>query len=294
MNILIYGRKKPVYPYKLTTAERLAIENNWTFTFCYQKVWELRDTDTLLIRYGKWTYPHYDNYFGDVINRGYSIWRNSNKLVSVPLLAEHKIRVPKHYFYKEAITKDDLPVLGRRYNHSRGKDIQYIETLEQLENDNSEYWVKYIPSIEEYRITIFKDECIRIAKKVPRTEEYDEKIRSFSRGWKFIDIRKRDFNTEEKLCRLEQAVKMCIKAMKILELDFGAVDVLISVDNKPVILEVNSAPHLNKFGRQLFAYYVYKYIEEEKPLEEFSRLRKRMIRLSILIPEFRDIIKRDE
>ena len=92
MKILVYGRKKPVQPYKLTTAERLAIENNWTFTFCYQKVWELRDTDTLLIRYGKWACPHYDNYFGEVINRGYSIWRNSNKLVSVPLLAEHKIR----------------------------------------------------------------------------------------------------------------------------------------------------------------------------------------------------------
>ena len=296
MEVLVYGRKKPVYPYKLTTAERLCIENNWTFTFCYQKVWEYIESskakDTCLIRYGKWTMPHYDNYFPIVLNKGYSIWRNANKLISVPLLERNKINIPKHFFYKDSITKEDLPVLGRKFNHSRGTDIIYIDSLERLEKDSSEYWVKFIPSIAEFRVTVFLNKCIRVTKKVPRTNNYDEKIRSFKRGWRFKDLGYLDFQEEHEIEYLTEAIKQSIRAMKILELDFGAVDVLIDTDFNPVVLEVNSSPHLNKYGRQLFSYYVRtKVLKEDVDYTEYSRLRIRKCRPNRYFPKFRDIRK---
>jgi len=51
----------------------------------------------------------------------------------------------------------------------------------------------------------------------------------------------------------EKATKECIKALKILNLDFGAIDVVIHKDTmQPYILEINTAPRLNKLGRKKY------------------------------------------
>jgi hypothetical protein len=71
-----------------------------------------------------------------------------------------------------------------------------------------------------------------------------------------------------------------LKAVDSLDLDFGAVDVLYSEEGYPFVLEVNSAPRLNKYGRQLYSYIIEEYLwkegilSREPELSDYPRLRE--------------------
>lgn len=102
----------------------------------------------------------------------------------------------------------------------------------------------------EYRVHVFNGEVIDVAEKRKKNgaEEQDgwnPLIRNYDKGWVFChdDVECPDVVKEE-----------CIKAVKALSLDFGAVDVGYRVKEKqPYIFEINTAPGIEGKTLQHYA-----------------------------------------
>lgn len=131
-------------------------------------------------------------------------------------------------------------VLGRKYNHSQGKHIVFINQVSPTRWPYlSDYWVKAIPNVvEEWRIHVLNGWYIGQGRKVNTMNDLSVlPIRSRKLGWK-IDhsIMPPQF--------IKDAAK---RAVKSLGYDFGAVDVLQTQSGEACVLEVNKAPGLDNY-----------------------------------------------
>jgi len=236
----------------------------------------------VLVRYGVSAYPLRDYHFTIVLNNSQSIVNASNKYMSLVIMKEHKVPIPEFYT-KQQLTTKCLPVLRRLNYHTRGRDIIKVTRINNVRE--GDFYTEFIEGEEEYRIHIFKGEIIRVQKKVDTTPNKPRRyIRSFENGYELRD------NFENNYTITEACAKIALKAVKSLGLDFGAVDILISNKGKPIVLEVNTAPRLNMFGRQLYTLYIAHVIGKEIDLLQLSRLRLNK-HASKLVPVYRDIIK---
>ncbi len=104
-------------------------------------------------------------------------------------------------------------------------------------NTQAPLYTKGIIGAQEYRVHIFNNKVIDLQRKRKKSEvESDGLIKNHSNGWVF--------------CREEVKVPLELfetakKAVSSLSLNFGAVDVLYSSNEKKIaVLEVNTAPGL--------------------------------------------------
>lgn len=128
--------------------------------------------------------------------------------------------------------------LPRLNNHVGGNDLLNPPT-------NADFWVAKEDLVEEYRIHSFAGRSIRAGVKVPR-EGFPNPhswIRSFDGGWK---INYDNFKSTKEMRALAH------KAVKVLGLTFGAVDIGKRRDGKLIVLECNRAPGLE--GNTIGAY----------------------------------------
>ncbi|RLC82920.1 MAG: hypothetical protein DRI61_00860 [Chloroflexi bacterium] len=280
--------------YDKTTGVKLAEINNWTPINNFRDI-QIEEED-VLIRYGVSSYPNKDLEFDYVLNKADDIKLASNKLRCSRYLLLHGVLTPTIYIEKDLI--EEFPVLGRRRYHSRGDDIVFIENRRQLRRDHSNYYVKYIDGIAEYRLHVFRNldnpedyEAIRLCKKINTSGE-EHRIRNVEHGYVFKDHYHHDIEIEEDI------IREGIRAMKTIGLDFGAIDVLIERETLlPWILEINTAPRLNKYGRQLYSYYFNYMVNcgEELNRDQYSRIRQNEGRYSVPLPiRFRDIVKEED
>ena len=242
----------------------------------------------VLIRYGVSSYPTRDIDFKEVLNKADDIRRTINKALASRYMILYGVRSPKVFFRKEEISEEDLPVLSRRLHHSRGQDIRIITTKEELNRNHGDYYTKFIPSVSEYRLHVFKGEPIRLQKKVLVGSSIPSIIRNVEHGYVLADHYNHNIEAEKKV------IEEGLKAVRLFHLDFGAVDILVGEDNTPYILEINTAPRLNKFGRQLYSYYFKSYLGLEIREEDYTRLRPNEGKYGFDLPiKFRDIVHSD-
>jgi len=138
---------------------------------------------------------------------------------------------------------EDSGIIMRDTQRSHGgSNTTYIKAPDVAAIDRCKLITKYIPKKKEYRINVMDDgtgnyNAFDIIEKkrsysVPR-EDVDWQIRSQQCGWVFarnnIDVP-------------DDAISFAIQAVKALNLTFGAVDVILGVDNSLYVLEVNTAP----------------------------------------------------
>lgn len=190
----------------------------------------------------------------------------------------------------------NYPLVGRTCFHQAGKGFWLVLNKTQLDaaiNEGADYFQEYVHIVDEYRLHVFNDKVVYAVKKIRRNnmkeafiEQYGEKVnnaaakadkkldpdtleyvlgklavkvlpnadmivRSNLRGWKFSKV---DLNKLPKGLG-EQA----IKALKGLNMSFGAVDCCLDETGKAWVIEVNSGPGLQ--GSTLEAY-----------LEEFNNI----------------------
>ena len=264
--IYILGRKDSSL-YEKTTPVRLAED------FGLKCLKGLRRThltaNDVLIRYGKDSFADKDFTVGTLLNSAESICYNSNKLANLAMLKQANIPIPDVWISPHHLTVGDLPVIRRKYFHSRGTDIKFVTSLNHI--PRGDYYTKYIKAVREYRVLVFKDEALRIQLKYNADEDADQEflIRNSGNGYKFLNVFKHWFRTERKI------IKVSIKAVKACGLDFGAVDVIVDKDKKPFVLEVNTAPRLNRSGRELFMMALYGLLNEDpvvNDMELFTKL----------------------
>lgn len=177
-----------------------------------------------------------------------------------------------------------FPLIGRTKYHQGGKGFWVCPTMTHIRaalDNGAKYFQNMIEIKNEYRLHIFNGKTIYAVKKSKKSKEeymasyitqelesqkklaekngnpFDEAtakliiermakrkvadgadmiIRSNKLGWKFSHVKTIDKALEHE----------AIKALKALNLDFGAVDCCIDVNNTPYIIEVNTGPGLEK------------------------------------------------
>jgi len=160
----------------------------------------------------------------------------SSKLKKKLLMIKAGVRTPK--------CSSKLPAIIKPGN-------RIIYRYEKLLLENS-YIEEFIEAKLEYRIHVFRN-SFHYAFHVDEKKGGDGLIRNLENGWIFQEIS--EFND-----LVIQVINESIKAVRALDYDFGAVDVLVSKDDQIYILEVNSAPGIKR--RKL----IEKYVRNFQPL----------------------------
>ncbi|KKM76035.1 hypothetical protein LCGC14_1384150, partial [marine sediment metagenome] len=175
------------------------------------------------------------------------------------MVKEAGINVPKIFILNKktkyrCFDENIFPLMARKLKHARGSDIIFLKTKSSMEKrwdriKNRDFLIKYIPKKYEYRIHVLGDKVVNVCKKIhsPKAVEEGDYIHphvwSKDRGWTLQTIE------EEGLIEIKV---LAINAIEVLGYDFGAVDLIQGKDEKYYILEVNSAPRLNKTRRKIY------------------------------------------
>lgn len=190
----------------------------------------------------------------EFLNHPESIRRNSNKLNSLKIMGDNGVNVPTFCTSAEIINyinsgKMEFPVIGRRLRHQGGSYFYICRSISRVEKAikrGADYFIQHIPNEREFRLQIFQNRVIKSQEKYPREDEHHYMIRSDKKGWGLKKILVRGTN-------LPKHVKdECKKAVSALDLNFGAVDVLLGDDDKPYVIEINTGPSLNDTNVELY------------------------------------------
>ncbi|SRR6266576_118945 len=136
--------------------------------------------------------------------------------------------------------------LARKTHHSKGKDIAVCKTTEEarriMRAGQHAFFSVYIPIDTEYRVWVFQDKAFATYEKVYTGQgEYKGFMRNRRFGF--------EFSKRDNLVGTATIEGPCIKAVKALGMDWGAVDILKGKDGKFYVLEVNSMPHISNTKR---------------------------------------------
>jgi len=138
-----------------------------------------------------------------------------------------------------------FPALARRMSGHGGEDIVPVFQKEEIPwriKAGWDWFSSYIPIESEYRVWVFRKECLGIYRKVmARPRDYKRIGRNWGNGFDFAPCD----NVEN------EVITEAIKAVRSVSFDFGAVDLLLGTDNLVYILEINSAPGCIKSGAQV-------------------------------------------
>jgi len=138
-----------------------------------------------------------------------------------------------------------FPMLARSERHDGGGfDIQPVFQAEEIPwrvSAGASYFTEYIPRKTEYRVWVYRRRIIAVYQKEMK---HPEKYTGIGCNEKdgFEHIFKQDYANH---IGIKTILEMAARAVFALELDFGGVDVLVSSNGHPYVLEVNSAPGAN-------------------------------------------------
>ncbi len=181
------------------------------------------------------------------INSRVAVEAATDKVGSLQILKRKAISVPELFLFNEGMKNlsKHFPLLARNRIHQQGTDIllcMQMEDVKRAMNLGREYGVKYVPTKREYRVHIFKGKSIKASEKIwtdQNRQTYKPWIRNHRNGYTF----------RQPITKLDDLSRATAKkAVKALGLDFGAVDLIISDNDKVFVLEVNTGPGLIKSG----------------------------------------------
>lgn len=136
-------------------------------------------------------------------------------------------------------------VVVRPRTHAQGRHVYLCNNRAELDVAVRRcgpgwYASEYINKVAEYRITFVQGRVVWVAKKTPGNP--DEIAWNVARGGRFDNVRWDDWPL--------RAIRIAREAFMLSGLDFGAVDVMIDRENRPYVLEINSAPSQTSPYRQ--------------------------------------------
>lgn len=195
-----------------------------------------------------------------LLNKPESIPVCTSKIRSAAAFGAAAIRIPT-----PAITKDraeaqrwlraDGKVLVREDGEHAGLGITVARDLDQLNAADGDFYSRYLDKTHEFRFHVFGETVIDVIEKKHR-EGYNQhsKHEVFNHQNGFLFFRENIQLTTPMRTTLNE---MSIRAVRALNLDFGAVDIMARIENGImlgyVVCEVNSSPALD--GEQAKAPY---------------------------------------
>jgi len=195
---------------------------------------------------------------GTVVNSSEAIHEASNKTGFRRKLGE---LAPKTWFVAAEVR---FPAIVRPAAHSQGRNLYVVRNPEELLRAVEAcgagwYASELIDKTAEYRIYAAQGRAIGVGRKMPRDEQTI--AWNMAQGGTCKNVRWDEWPL--------RVVKASLEAFKLTGLDFGAVDVIVDREEKPYILEVNSAPTLANHRAQTFAKtfdYIVEHGKEPLPL----------------------------
>jgi hypothetical protein len=148
-----------------------------------------------------------------------------------------------HRTNNDRVTAANLPVIARKIKHAKGKDMLQCRTMRAVEraiNLGREFFTPLVESDTEYRVWVYRKRILAVYEKRLTEPERNLKFgRNRANGWTFHQL--------ESEAIPESVRRVAVAAVRALNLDFGAVDVLGKwkedrSDVHATVLEVNSAP----------------------------------------------------
>lgn len=181
-----------------------------------------RETDTI-INWGNTQIPNW-YVWGEtpmpMVNQPSNIKDSIDKIIALKKMSEAGVSTVEFTTDKEVAKTWGGTIVARTLTRaSQGRGIVHCDIGSIVD---APLYTKYIEKDAEYRVHIFKGECIDYVKKINDTES--------ELGWRFL----------RGIKRLDENIELAIMAVNALGLDFGAVDI-IRKDRKSYVLEVNTA-----------------------------------------------------
>jgi glutathione synthase/RimK-type ligase-like ATP-grasp enzyme len=147
-------------------------------------------------------------------------------------------------------TKDEVkfPAVVRPATHSRGRDLFVVNNERELITSINAcgmgwYATAFVQKSAEYRVYAAQGRAIGVGRKYPANEQ--SVAWNMAQGGCCKNVR---FDEWPLL-----VVKSGLAALELSGLDFAGVDVIIDREEKPYVLEINSAPTLANYRAQAFA-----------------------------------------
>jgi len=229
-----------VYPYNLESETGRDVANGLnTKRVKPDGLYRYREND-LIINLGNSHRPIWDNGVVMVLNHWDAVATAVNKLKSFQVFKERAVSTVDFSTNIEDAKRwiaEGKEVFCRTIlNGHSGEGIVIAKTVEQLVA--APLYTKYFNGKNEYRLHFMGGKLIDFAQKKKRNEaeEANDQIRSYSNNWVFC----RDGVSLPRI-----VVEEARKAIKALNLDFGAIDIRYKVrDNICAVLEVNTSPAL--------------------------------------------------
>jgi len=248
MGIHLLSRTKAVTPRLLTKL----ISENGIKASCGPTI--PNDTD-FIVNYGK-------------ITRGANINANIiyNKQKQLRKLQESEINAPilqctKNIEFVDWMNINDslFPMLGRKKKHSKGKDIVWIPDAKTALRKKDkiatrDFIVNYIEKKREFRVHVLGGRWVSVSEKIKDDDNgfrdpniREELIWAHRYGWKHTIMKDDELRPS--------ITRIALDAAKVTNFEFGAVDVIQSVDDELYVLELNSAPSLNNRRAEKYVNY---------------------------------------
>ena len=137
-----------------------------------------------------------------------------------------------------------FPALARKMSGHGGEDLIPVFEPQEVPWRRQAGWdwfSSYVPVKTEYRVWMFRDECLDVYEKVMRSPgDYAYIGRNFRNGFDF----------EPCVVPPREAIRQARLVIKALSFDFGAVDMLHGLDGEIYVLECNTAPGVIRSGAQ--------------------------------------------
>jgi len=185
-----------------------------------------------LIRWGNRSQIRYRS--NAVLNTMDAMNNASNKKTALEVLARANVSVPP----MATSFGGDL-LVGRTSSHMQGSGFYLIMSQKDFDlatHLGCTYFIRYVPCEREYRVHMFNGEVVAVSEKRMTDECTSLTVRNYETGWVFKYL---DSSTVR-----PELIQIAKDSMTALGLNFGAVDVVKSINNKYYVLEVNTAPSL--------------------------------------------------
>lgn len=172
-----------------------------------------------------------------------------NKEEALIQMQQNNVPTPQIYRANDRI--DRFPVLGRRTQHTQGRDIvlclQRFD-LDRARNAGCTHFTSLIPKAREFRVHVFRGDIIKFNEKVlTDADKYNPWLWNFETGFTFRQPRQLLQATRTMLDGIAKS------AVEALRLDFGAVDICLGDDGLPRVFEVNTGPSLAEKSLGVYA-----------------------------------------
>lgn len=199
---------------------------------------------------------------GKELNKREAVILASDKPACRELLRKNKLPVPTE-------SETDFPVIGRSRKHRAGDNFYFCDNKKEVKEAKEQgavYFSKFYPKKNEYRVHVAGGRVLLMSIK-----EGDKSAIIWNKalsGFKFRHLRRSVWLNDK---RLRSMCRMAKKAIKLLGLNFGAVDIMAEAGqgHKPfVISEINTAPNLSPLAISKYVRYFREALEDDEEEDE--------------------------